>query len=451
MSKGDQMNKQIKFYGGVKLDEGKMTSNEPIITAPLEPLYTVPLQQHIGAPAKAVVQKGDKVLRGQLLGEAGSFVSAPVHSPTSGTVKELSSCLGPAGAQLPAIVIESDGEDTAAEPMPVFANWQEASPDDLKARVAQAGIVGMGGAAFPTAVKLTPPPNVTIDTVILNGVECEPCLTADHRLMLEHPETIITGAKIIARILGVKQIIIAIEMNKPDALEMMTKKAEGTGVEVVGLRVLYPQGAEKQLIYTVTGRKVPSGKLPAHVGCLVTNVASAAAIADAVCLGKPLYERVTTMTGTPVVKPGNILCRVGTPYSSALALCGGVKEDPLKIISGGPMMGMSVYSLDIPIMKGTSGILLLAADEVSQYTPNACLRCGRCNDACPMEMIPGILSSTIEFHHFSLAERWHVMDCIECGCCSYVCPAGRPLVQHMRRAKAVANATRRAAEAASKK
>ena len=439
---------QIRFYGGIHPSEGKVSNKEDIINAPLQELYTVPLQQHIGAPAKMVVQKGDHVLRGQLLGEPGGFVSAAVHSPTSGTVKDVTTCLGPAGATLPAVVIESDGEDKAADPLPPFENWQDADPAALKARVGEAGIVGMGGATFPTFVKLSPPPNVKIDTIILDGVECEPCLTADHRLMLETPEKIVKGAQIIGRILGVKRIIIAIELNKPDAIETMTKAAEGTGVEVAPLVVRYPQGAEKQLIYALTGRKVPSGGLPAAVGCVVSNVGTTAAIYEAVCLGKPLYERVTTVTGTPVVKPGNYRFRVGTLYRTALELCGGVSEDPAKIISGGPMMGMAVYSLDIPVMKGTSGILLLNRDELVQYSPSACLRCGRCNDVCPMSMMPGILSAQIEHQKFELAEKWHVMDCIECGSCAYICPAGRPLVQHMRRAKAVVNAKKRAAAAA---
>ena len=439
---------QIRFYGGIHPSEGKVSNKEDIINAPLQELYTVPLQQHIGAPAKMVVQKGDHVLRGQLLGEPGGFVSAAVHSPTSGTVKDVTTCLGPAGATLPAVLIESDGEDKAAEPLPPFENWQDADPAALKARVGEAGIVGMGGATFPTFVKLSPPPNVKIDTIILDGVECEPCLTADHRLMLETPEKIVKGAQIIGRILGVKRIIIAIELNKPDAIETMTKAAEGTDVEVAPLVVRYPQGAEKQLIYALTGRKVPSGGLPAAVGCVVSNVGTTAAIYEAVCLGKPLYERVTTVTGTPVVKPGNYRFRVGTLYRTALELCGGVSEDPAKIISGGPMMGMAVYSLDIPVMKGTSGILLLNRDELVQYSPSACLRCGRCNDVCPMSMMPGILSAQIEHQKFELAEKWHVMDCIECGSCAYICPASRPLVQHMRRAKAVVNAKKRAAAAA---
>ena len=442
-----------KFYGGVHPSEGKISNRNAILDAPLLETYTVPLQMHIGAPAKAVVAKGDKVLRGQLLGEPGGFVSAPVHSPTSGVIKEVTTFLGVNGAQIPALVIESDGEDREAEPMPPISDWENAEPAVLKKRIGDAGLVGMGGASFPTVVKLSPPPDKEIDTLILNGVECEPCLTADHRLMLESPQLVVRGAQIVGRLLRVKRIVIAIEANKADAIELMREAASGTNVDVMQLRVRYPQGAEKQLIYAVTDRTVPSGKLPMDVKCVVMNVGTAAAAAEAVCLGKPLYERITTVTGTPLVNPRNYRFRVGTMYSKALELCGGLKEgiNVAKVISGGPMMGFSVYSLDIPIMKNTSGILLLSNEELQQFTPSACIRCGRCNDACPMELQPGILSAQIEALKFDLAEKWHVMDCIECGCCAYICPAGRPLVQHMRRAKGVVTAARKAAAAAAKK
>ena len=442
-----------KFYGGVHPNEGKISNRNAILDAPLLETYTVPLQMHIGAPAKAVVAKGDKVLRGQLLGEPGGFVSAPVHSPTSGVIKEVTTCLGVNGAQLPALVIESYGEDREAEPMPPITDWENADPAVLKKRIGDAGLVGMGGASFPTVVKLSPPPDKEIDTLILNGVECEPCLTADHRLMLESPQLVVRGAQIVGRLLRVKRIVIAIEANKQDAIELMREAASGTNVDVMQLRVRYPQGAEKQLIFAVTDRTVPSGKLPMDVKCVVMNVGTAAAAAEAVCLGKPLYERITTVTGTPLVNPRNYRFRVGTMYSKALELCGGLKDgvEVAKVISGGPMMGFSVYSLDIPIMKNTSGILLLSNEELMQFTPSACIRCGRCNDACPMELQPGILSAQIEALKFDLAEKCHVMDCIECGCCAYICPAGRPLVQHMRRAKGVVTAARKAAAAAAKK
>lgn len=443
------MFKQLHFYGGVHPEEGKVAHDSPIVDAPLLGSYTVPLQQHIGAPAKPLVKKGDKVLRGQQIAAPGGFVSAPIHSPTSGEVTAMSMCLGPLGNQLQAVVITPDGEDKAAEPMPAL-DPANSSPAELKTRIGDAGIVGMGGAAFPTFVKLSPPPNKPIDTLILNGVECEPCLTADHRLMLEKPELILAGARTCATILGVKKVMLAIEANKPDAVTLMSQKASAYDIEVHQLKVRYPQGAEKQLIYTLTGRKVPCGGLPMDVACVVQNVGTAAAIGEAVLFGKPLYERITTVTGRPVAHPGNWRLRVGTLYKEALAMAGGVTEEPAKIISGGPMMGMSVYSLDIPVMKNTSGLLLMAPEEVTLYESNPCIRCGRCNDNCPMGIMPGILSVQIENLRYELAEQWHVIDCIECGCCSYGCPAHRPLVQHMRRAKAEVNARRKAAKAAKK-
>ncbi len=441
------MPEQIFFRGGVHPDEGKALSCECAVQdAPLLEKYTVPLQQHIGAPPKLLVGKKDKVLRGQLLAQPGGFVSAAIHAPTSGTVTAVGECIGLSGTRIPAVDITSDGEDQADTSLEPVADWQNADPAALKKRVGDAGIVGMGGAAFPTSVKLSPPPAKPVDLLVLNGVECEPCLTADHRLMLEAPEKIINGALIIARILGVEKIEIGIEANKPDAIKLLAEKADGTPINVRTLRVRYPQGAEKQLIYATSGRKVPTGGLPMDVGAVVQNVGTAAAVCEAVCEGKPLYERVTTVTGTPVVNPGNWRFRVGTPIQKALELAGGVKEDPAKLISGGPMMGIAVYSLDVPVMKNTSGLLLLGRDQVSQFSSEACIRCGQCVDACPMAMMPGTLSVQIENERFDLAEKWNALDCIECGCCAYVCPAHRPLVQHMRRAKAEIMAARRAAQ-----
>lgn len=438
------------FYGGIHPSEDKVARQSPIRQAPLLPLYTVPLSMHIGAPAKPEVAAGDTVKRGQLLASPAGFVSAAVHAPTSGKIKSIGFCTGPAGTQLPCMVLEADGEDTAAEMLPPISDWQEADPAVLRQRVADAGIVGMGGAAFPTHIKLSVPLGKSVDTLIINGVECEPCLTADHRLMLEAPQAILDGVGIAARILGVKRIFIAIEDNKPDAIALLRQAAAGFSphIEIAPLKVRYPQGAEKQLIYTITKRRVPTGGLPADVHCVVQNIASSRAIAEAVISGKPLYERITTVTGTPVATPGNWLFRVGTPYETAIALAGGLKSEVGKMISGGPMMGMAVYSGAIPVMKNTSGILLMSPQEVFQYTSQACLRCGRCNDVCPMQLIPGLLSVQIENERFDEAQHWHVMDCIECGCCSFTCPAGRPLVQHMRRAKGEVSAKLRAAKAA---
>ena len=312
------MMKIFHFYGGVHPQESKFSRGVSICDAPLYPLYTVPLAMHIGAPAKALVKVGDKVLRGQPIGEPASFVSSAIHSPTSGKVKALDVCLGPLGTQLPCVVIESDGQDTPADSLPPIPDWRNADPALLRKRVAEAGIVGMGGASFPTPVKLSIPPGKSIDTLIINGVECEPCLTADHRLMLESPKMILEGVELVARILGVKNVFIGIENNKPDAIQVLTQKATAytdPAIHVLPLHVRYPQGAEKQLIYAITKRQVPSGGLPADVHCVVQNIGSIYAIAEAVIHGKPLYERVTTVTGTPLVSPGNWRFRVGTSYA----------------------------------------------------------------------------------------------------------------------------------------
>ena len=426
------------FYGGVHPREAKVSRGVAIVSAPLLPQYTIPLAMHIGAPATPVVKAGDTVRRGQLIGQATGFVSSNIHSPTSGKVKALDFCLGAAGTQLPCVVIEADGEDTPAEPLPPYPDWQNTAPEQLRKRIAEAGIVGMGGAAFPTPVKFAIPTGKYVDTLIINGVECEPCLTADHRLMLENPLKVLQGVAIAARILGVTNIVIAVEKNKLDAIMELAKMAPtvDSNICIQPLDVRYPQGAEKQLIYTVTRRQVPSGGLPADVHCVVMNVGSAFALAEAVIDGKPLYERVTTVTGTPIASPGNWRFRVGTPFAEAIKQAGGIQGEVGKLISGGPMMGMTVYSQAVPIIKSTSGILLLSPEEVFQFTSKACLRCGRCNDACPMQLMPGILSTQIENERFDDAQNWNVMDCIECGCCAFICPAGRPLVQHMRRAKA---------------
>lgn len=437
----------IFFRGGVHPKEGKELAEKAAIqTAPLLDSYNVILHQHIGAPPKLVVKKGDAVKKGQLLAESGGFVSAPTHSPTSGTIKKIADCPGPMGTAMPAVEIEPDGDDEWGSGLDPIDNWRDADPADLKDRVAKAGLVGMGGAAFPTHVKLSPPKDVKIDTLILNGAECEPYLTADHRLMLESPEAILEGAAILARILDVKNIFVGIESNKPDAVEVLSGKAGEFGVKVESLRVRYPQGAEKQLIYALTGRDVPAGGLPMNVGCVVQNVGTAKAVRDAVLEGKPLVERVTSVTGTPVVNPGNWLLKIGTPITKVLEFVGGVKFQPAKLILGGPMMGMAQSNLDVTVMKNTSGVLLLASDEIAQFSSEPCIRCGRCVDVCPMNLMPGSLSVMIESEHYDLAEATYAMDCMECGCCAYACPANRPLVQHFKRVKAEINAQRKKAK-----
>ncbi|MGE4300923.1 MAG: electron transport complex subunit RsxC [Victivallaceae bacterium] len=428
----------LAFPGGIhpEYDGKDLSCDKPIQTAPLFDKYVILVNQNVGAPPKVVVKKGDAVKKGQLLAEPGGFVSVPLHAPTSGVISEIGVAPGPMGVMVPAIFLDSDGKDEWTEDRMPAMDWRTADPAELKKRVADAGIVGMGGAAFPTHVKLSPPPGKNIDCVILNGAECEPYLTADHRVMLETPEKVLAGAAIMARILNVKNIIIGVELNKTDALQALEKLAPEYGVKVVGLKVQYPQGSEKQLIFALTGRKVPTGGLPMDAGCVVQNVGTAAALCDAVADGVPLIERVTTVTGKPVRNPGNFRVLVGTPAVKLIELAGGVTEEPRKLIFGGPMMGFAQRSVDVPVSKNASGVLLLGKDDIVQYESTACIRCGRCLRGCPMHLSPGPLSMLIESGKFDLAANNHVMDCLECGACAYGCPAHRPLVQHMRRAKA---------------
>lgn len=428
--------KARKFKGGVHPNDSKaLSKDKPIQAAPLLESYQVIMHQNIGAPPELLVKKGDTVKKGDLLAKAGGFVSVPLHAPTSGTIKIIDKCPGPTGMAVPMIEITADGEDTWGDCMEPIADWKNTSPADLKQRVWDAGIVGMGGAGFPSHVKLSPPEDKTIDTLILNGAECEPYLTADHRLMLEEAEKVVQGAAILARILGLDSAVIGVENNKPDAIAELEKVAGSYGVRVQSLPVNYPQGAEKQLIYAITGREVPIGKLPMDAGCVVQNVASAAAIAEAVMEGRPSIERITTITGKPLVNPGNWRLRIGTPIAKALELAGGISEQPAKLLLGGPMMGIAQSSLGVTVMKNTSGVLLVAHDEVSQYTSEPCIRCGRCVEVCPMNILPATISQAVESKRFDWAEELNVMACIECGSCSYVCPSRRPLNQHFKRAK----------------
>ena len=434
-----------KFIGGVHPDDGKALSCEkPIRVAPLLEKYVVPVPQNIGKPPKVIVNKGDLVKKGQLIAEADGFVSVPLHSPTSGTIGETVLIPGAVGTMIPAIEIISDGQDewgSALEPIP---DWKNTDREILKKRICDAGIIGMGGAAFPSHVKLSPPPEKVIDTLILNGAECEPYLTADHRLMLEHPNCVLEGAAIAAKILKVNRVFVGIEENKQNAIDAMKEIAGKYGIKIVPLRVRYPQGAEKQLIMAITGRHVVAGGLPMDVGCVVQNVGTCAAIRAAVVEGHPLIERMTTITGSPVKDPCTWQLRIGTPVAEALKLAGGIVAPAAKLILGGPMMGFAQATLDGSVAKNSSGILLLQAEETGQYTSNPCIRCGRCVDACPMRLLPGPISVLVESEKYDQAEQAFVMDCVECGACSYVCPANRPLIQHFRRAKAEINALRRA-------
>jgi electron transport complex protein RnfC len=420
---------------------------------PLPKLLRVSMAQHLGAPARVTVKKGDKVLRGQPLGEPTGFVSAPVHAPTSGVVKAVGDLHTATGAVAPCVDIEPDGQDAWVPTVTPHPDWTAYDRKKLVDLVAGAGIAGMGGAGFPTHVKLSPPPNKPIDTLIVNGAECEPYLTADHRLMVEQADGIWAGIRVIRQALGAKAVRIAIEENKPDAVAAMEKAiADADGdVAVVVLPTMYPQGAEKQQIYAVTGREVPSGGLPMDVGTVVENVGTTLAVWDAVANGRPLTWRVTTVTGRPVKEPRNVLAPIGTPYADLVAFCGGTTGPVARVISGGPMMGLAQHGLETTTSKTSSGLLLLAPDEVPGYGSTACIACGRCGFACPMRLLPSEISQMLEAEDYAAAEGANVMDCIECGCCAYECPAHRPLVQHMRQGKAWVTAKRRAAQAREKK
>ena len=434
-----------RIEGGIHPADGKGLSQKGAIrTAPLLDKYQLVIQQNIGAPPKLLVKKGDTVKKGQLIAEANGSISVPLHAPTSGTVGDVLDIPGANGAPVPAVELISDGKDEWCEPMEPYADWRNISRELLLARVRDAGIVGMGGAAFPSHAKLSPPPERTIDTLVINGAECEPYLTADDHLMREEADRVIAGAGICAKILKISKVLIGVEENKPEAIAALRKAAAGQhDIAVVPLPVRYPQGGEKQLIYALTGRKVMAGGLPMDVGCVVQNVGTLAAIAEAVIDGRPLIERIVTVTGSPVADPGNWRFRLGTPVRKALELAGGITKEVRKLILGGPMMGFAQSSLDVTVSKNTSGILLLAADEVRQFEAGPCLSCGRCVEACPMRLLVSTLSKVCENERYDLADENYVMNCLECGICTYVCPAGRPNVQHFRRAKAEIKAMKR--------
>ncbi len=437
----------FKSQGGVHPAYHKaLARDSEIREMPVPQLLSVSMAQHLGAPAKPVVNKKDTVQKGQLIGEAAGFISASVHAPTSGTVKNVTESITAPGLYAPAIEIEPDGQDTSAEPINVPRPWREMQAKELVDVIASAGIAGMGGAGFPTHVKLSPPPEKPIDTLIINGAECEPYLTSDYRLMVEHPEEIWEGIQIISHILGTKTVRIAIESNKPEAIQAIEQAvgAPQGDVAIVELPTEYPQGAEKQQIYAITGREVPSGGLPMDIGALVENVGTVFAVREAVVNGRPLIERVTTVTGPAVSRPSNILARLGTTYNDLIEFCGGIKNEAAKIISGGPMMGFAQAQLDVTTSKTTSGLVLLPPAKISQFSSMPCIGCGRCVAACPMGLMPSELSHMLEAEDYEGAEAYNVMDCIECGCCAFVCPAHRPMVQHMKRGKATVAAKIRA-------
>lgn len=422
------------FDGGVHPYEGKhFTEKKKTETLPLPQIVYIPLQQHIGAPGKPLVEKGQEVKAGEMIAEANGFISAPVHSSVSGKVKEIATIDHPVSGRGQAVVIESDGEEKWAETIRFEENYMDLPVDEMRQRIKDAGLAGLGGATFPTHVKLSPPPDKKIDVAILNGAECEPYLTADHRLMLEHPEEIVNGLRIIMKILGVQRGIIGIEDNKPDAIEAMLKAVQNEqGMEVAVLPVKYPQGAEKQLIKAILDREVPSGGLPMDVGVVVQNVGTAKAIYDAVAFRKPLTHRVVTVTGQGVKEPKNVLVPIGAPFRDVVEYCGGLTERAAKVVMGGPMMGIPQPNLNVPVVKGTSGILILEEDQAHMPPEDPCIGCGRCVEVCPMHLLPTTLQILVEHDHIGEAERLHIMDCIECGSCSFICPSNRRLVHFIR-------------------
>jgi Na+-translocating ferredoxin:NAD+ oxidoreductase subunit C len=435
------MNKSVLVALGLRRPAGvhppskKLGAEAPIERAPLPTMVTLPLQQHIGAPAKALVKKGDEVKVGQVIGEAGGFVSASVHSTISGTVKRLltvSSSI--TGKAVPGVLIESDGKDEWIDMSP--ADPEGLSPSGIVDRIKNAGVVGMGGATFPTHVKLSPPAEKPIRVVIVNGAECEPYITADDRLMIEDTGRVLSGLKIVMKALSVKQAFVAIEGNKPQAIAAMRdhiSKGEFTGqvsVKVVPQR--YPMGAEKTLINKILGVEVPEGGLPMDVGALVHNVATLAAIHDAVVLGKPLVERVVSVTGL-VRNPKNILARFGTPASTLIELCGGSDQSANEVIFGGPMMGIAQVSCSAEIIKGTNCILVDKVDIRKEYD---CIRCGRCIEACPMGLMPLQFANLVKHEDYEALNDFHINNCFECGACAYSCPSNIPLVSYIKVGKA---------------
>ncbi|HRC81964.1 MAG TPA: electron transport complex subunit RsxC [Sedimentibacter sp.] len=429
--------KLFTFKGGVHPPHSKaLTQNVPIEEAPAPELVVIPLSQHIGAPCDPLVAVGETVKVGQKIGDSKAFVSVPVHSSVSGTVKKIEQRPVPGGTKVNCIIIENDGKYDVHESVQPKGDLENLSREDILSIIREAGMAGMGGATFPTHVKLSPPPDKPIDTLLVNGSECEPYLTADHRIMLEMPELVLLGTKAIKKALGAGKAYICIEDNKPDAIKTLVEVVGNEeGIEVVSLKAKYPQGDEKRLINAVTGRVVPSGGLPMEVACVVENVGTVATIGNAIKTGMPCVQRVVTVTGSAVETPKNLLVRLGTLFKDCIDMCGGYKEEPGKIISGGPMMGIAQYTDEVPVIKGTSGILVLNKKEAEVPEPSNCILCGKCVDACPVNLMPYKISRFSLLRNFDGADEYHATDCIECGACSYVCPAKRPLKESISVAK----------------
>ena len=427
--------------GGIHPHDMKELAKEQAITnAAISSLSVVPLSQHIGSPAECMVQVGDEVTEEMLLGKSTGFISSNIHSPVPGVVKSIDDMILPNGIRTQAVSIEMQGEFNRLGKQKERQEWSGYSAEELMNRIIDRGIVGLGGATFPTHVKFSIPRDKKVEYFVVNAVECEPYLTADYRLMLEKSSEIFEGIAIVKKILQPKKIFIGIELNKPDAIELMAKVAAETDpdIEVVPLKMRYPQGDEKQLLKAVLDREVPSGALPLDIGAVVSNVGTLYSVYEAIVFDKPLIERIVTVSGRAVAHPGNFKVRIGTPISSLIEEAGGFKRKPERIVMGGPMMGFTLASLDTPVIKGTSGILALTSRECGNRTRTACIQCGRCIQACPMGLNPTRLFKKIDHMNYSEALEIGLMDCKECGCCGYICPAGIPLVQGMRNGKRMA-------------
>ncbi len=425
--------------GGIHPQENKLSAHQSIVKADIPKRVTILLGQHIGAPARAIVKRGDIVKVGTKIAEPTGFVSAAIHSSVSGKVFKIDNVIDASGYPKPAIIIDVEGDE-----------WEETidrsdnlvkectlSSEEIVKQIADCGIVGLGGACFPTHIKLTPPPAFKAECVIINAVECEPYLTADHQLMLEKAEEIMVGVNILMKAVKVNKAFIGIENNKPDAIELMTKVASTyAGIEIVPLKVQYPQGGEKQLIDAVTKRQVSSGALPISTGAVVQNVGTAFAVYEAVQKNKPLFERVVTITGKSLAKPSNLLVRIGTPMVQLIDACGGLPQDTGKLVGGGPMMGKALMNADVPTAKGSSGVLIMNKKEAKRGEIQTCIRCAKCVSVCPMGLEPYLLAALSEHQEFEEMEPERIMDCIECGSCQYTCPTNRPLLDYCRLGKA---------------
>lgn len=426
-----------KFKWGIHPETHKTpTEGKPIESGILPRQVILPVQQHIGVPCVPIVKKGDRVLKGQIIASSDAPLSSNIHASISGNVVDISSKPHSELGECLAITIESDGLDQWEEGVLVERDWRTLEVSQLIEIVKNAGIVGLGGATFPTYIKLLPPKGAEIDTLILNAAECEPFLTADHRIMLDYTERLVTGIQILKKILAVPNVIVGIEDNKMNAVQVMTAALVGENVKVEAIPTRYPHGSEKMLIRTLLNREVPSGQLPLNIGVVVQNVGTAVAICDAVLHGIPIIERIVTISGGAIKEPKNLKLRIGTTFTMAIEQCGGLKFSPEKILSGGPFMGKAQYTTEVPVIKGVNGILALSKRDIQNGTTTNCIRCGRCVSACPMGLNPTMLNALAENGLFVEAkEEYHLLDCMECGTCSFVCPAKRTLVHYIRYAK----------------